>query len=105
MAEPFSEPLATLIRHTPPQQLDARNTYDKLPHANGGPVIFIGDACHPMSPFSGVAVSTAVEDRSSLPADWSVVLSLSVCCVRACAPVCVRVRPLSKGEPGSGQLV
>ena len=53
MAAPFAEPLPTLLHHTQPQDLSAHNVYEKLPHTNASPVIFLGDALHPMSPFSG----------------------------------------------------
>ena len=50
----FAEPWPTLLRRTQAAGLKASNPMDKLPHDNVSPVVFIGDACHPMSPFSGV---------------------------------------------------
>ena len=42
---------------------------DKLPHANTAPVIFIGDSCHPMIPFSGIA-QLQVQHRERDCACW-----------------------------------
>lgn len=54
MAAPFAEPMPTLLRHTQAHNVSASNINDKMPHSNRSPIVFIGDACHPMSPFSGV---------------------------------------------------
>lgn len=48
------EPLLTLIRQTPASALVAMPARDKPPHAiHDRGVVYIGDAWHPMSPFSG----------------------------------------------------
>ena len=51
----FSEPWPTLWKHTSVEDLWASALMDKLPHKNDttAPVIFIGDSCHAMTPFSG----------------------------------------------------
>ena len=78
LAAGFSEPLQSMIGETRPSSLSAFNAIDKLPHSNNGDngVVYIGDAWHPMSPFSGAApcqhITLTNPSSSLLVADlWS----------------------------------
>ncbi len=55
LAAGFAEPLQSMIRATRVSSLSAFSAIDKLPHPNTGEngIVYIGDAWHPMSPFSG----------------------------------------------------
>ncbi|KAK9795220.1 hypothetical protein WJX73_003740 [Symbiochloris irregularis] len=65
--KPFAEPWPTLLCKTDLSYgLSASNPSDKLPHRNRAPVVFIGDACHPMNPFSGSGANMALVDGLQL---------------------------------------
>ena len=44
---------------TPLANLQVGNPVRKLPHANTAPVIFIGDSCHSMTPYTGSRIACA----------------------------------------------
>lgn len=50
----YTEPWQTILGNTQWENISIYAPVDKLPHANKAPVIFIGDSCHPMVPFSGM---------------------------------------------------
>lgn len=52
----FTEPWLTMFERTLWRNVSIYAPVDKLPHANTAPIIFIGDSCHPMVPFSGTAL-------------------------------------------------
>ena len=54
-AAPFIEPWPFILKSTPVHDLKVFVPKDKLPHKNSGPVVFIGDSCHPMVPYSGMS--------------------------------------------------
>ncbi len=55
LAAGFGEPLQSMIQATRVSSLTAFSAVDKMPHPNTGEngIVYIGDAWHPMSPFSG----------------------------------------------------
>ncbi len=55
LAEGYPEVLQNLLRQSSPSSLWTTKLMDKLPHRhpeNG--IVYVGDAWHPMSPFSGM---------------------------------------------------
>lgn len=63
---PYAEPFPTLVKNTPVSGLYAAPLMEKLPHSNKAPVICIGDCLHPMTPFSGMFLLTAVHTAHHL---------------------------------------
>ncbi len=54
LAAGFTEPFPSMLRVTPASSLIAIPAQDKLPHPmHDGRIVYIGDAWHAMSPFSG----------------------------------------------------
>ena len=49
----FRGPWPQLIANTQLDSVSALALTDKLPHKNTAPIIFLGDSCHAMSPYSG----------------------------------------------------
>ena len=63
LADGFSEPLHSMIRETPACSLVALPAMDRPPHAvHGNGIVYIGDAWHPMSPFSGLIFRCHLRD-------------------------------------------
>ncbi|CAF4729556.1 unnamed protein product, partial [Rotaria sp. Silwood2] len=63
---PFCEPIPTLFKETLHSSVAVTNAKDMMPFRNHGSAIFIGNAQHAMSPFSGNGASMAVIDGYQL---------------------------------------
>lgn len=90
LADGFAEPLHSMIRETPASSLVALPAMDRPPHPiHGNGVVYIGDAWHPMSPFSG---------KPSAP--------IAVFCThRWCGRVCVLETAISHLAAASGTFM
>jgi 2-polyprenyl-6-methoxyphenol hydroxylase-like FAD-dependent oxidoreductase len=65
LGKAFSEPFLTIVNTTDPETVLAQSARDKKPFAHdddAGPVVFIGDSNHAVSPFAGYGASLALKD-------------------------------------------
>lgn len=74
---PYGEPMPTLFKQTLPSTVSVFNAKDMVPFRNHGSVIFIGDAQHAMSPFSGNGANMAMMDGYQLAEQLILADSLS----------------------------
>lgn len=61
-------PIQELIKQTPPDSINHRPYFDRTPVScwHDGPVLLLGDAAHPMSPFQGQGANMAMRDAEAL---------------------------------------
>src|SRR5690606_37854156 len=64
LSEVFAEPFSSFVDNTDLDTVFSMPARDKqpFPHDNLGPIIFIGDSNHAVSPFAGYGASLAMKD-------------------------------------------
>ncbi|KAK9837382.1 hypothetical protein WJX84_006687 [Apatococcus fuscideae] len=97
LAKGFPEPLPSLLHATKATSMVSYPCMDKLPHPNhDNGVVYLGDAWHPMSPFSGSGANMALVDAWELA--QQLVTGRHTCIQEAIDAYATHAAPRARGE-------